>query len=49
MTTIDEVADGIYRIATFAPEFGISFNQSVIADDEPTLVHRRPTCTTGIR
>lgn len=40
-TRIDEVADGIFRIATPAP--GFSFNQYLILDDEPLLYH------TGLR
>jgi flavorubredoxin len=39
MTRIDEIADGVYRIATFNPEFGISFNQFLIDDDRPALIH----------
>lgn len=42
-TTIDEVADGIYRISTPVPpsEFpgGFSYNRYLIADDEPLLFH----------
>lgn len=40
-TRIDEIADGIFRIATPAP--GFSFNQYLILDDEPLLYH------TGLR
>ena len=39
---IDEIADGIYRIATFIPEVspeGFTFNQFLIAADEPLLFH----------
>ena len=44
-TTIDEVADGIYRIATPVDVVpgGFSFNQYLIVDDEPLLFH------TGLR
>ena len=42
-TTIDEVADGIHRIATFVPDAGISFNQYLVTGDEPFLFH------TGLR
>jgi flavorubredoxin len=42
-TTIDEVADGIYRISTPVPpsEFpgGFSYNRYLVADDEPLLFH----------
>jgi flavorubredoxin len=39
---IDEVADLIYRISTFVPDVGptgFTFNQYLIADDEPLLFH----------
>jgi flavorubredoxin len=39
MTRIDQVADGIYRISTFDPNHRISFNQFVIVDDRPALIH----------
>jgi flavorubredoxin len=38
-TTIDEIADGIHRIATFVPDAGISFNQILVTGDEPLLFH----------
>lgn len=41
-TTIDEIADGIYRISTFVPDVGptgFTFNQFLIAADEPLLFH----------
>jgi flavorubredoxin len=44
-TTIDEIADRIYRIATFVPEIGptgFTFNQFLIDADEPTLFHTGP-------
>jgi flavorubredoxin len=46
MTTIDEIADGIYRIFTpidIPGAGGFSFNQYLIADEEPLLFH------TGLR
>lgn len=47
ITTIDEIADGIYRIFTpVSPEVvpgGFSFNQYLIADDRPMIYH------TGLR
>jgi flavorubredoxin len=46
-TRIDEIADGIYRIATPVPPSvapgGFSFNQILMVDDEPLLFH------TGLR
>lgn len=38
-TTIDEINDGIYRIATFIPDVGLSFNQILVVGDEPLLFH----------
>jgi flavorubredoxin len=47
-TSVDEIAPGIYRISTPVPPSpalppGFSFNQYLIADDEPMLYH------TGLR
>jgi flavorubredoxin len=39
MARVDEIVDGIYRISAFVPEYGITFNQFLIEDDEPALVH----------
>ncbi len=44
-TTIDEIADRIYRISTFVPDVGptgFTFNQFLIDADEPTLFHTGP-------
>lgn len=45
-TTIDEIADGIYRISTPVPPEtipgGFSFNQYLIADDRPMVYHTGP-------
>src|ERR1700737_3778349 len=43
-THVDEVADGIYRINTAVeiPDGTFSFNQYLIADDEPLLFHSGP-------
>ena len=45
-TQIDEIADGIYRLSTFLPEFtppaGFTMNQFLIAADEPLLFHTGP-------
>lgn len=38
-TTIDEISDGIYRISTFVPAAGLSFNQILLAAEEPLLFH----------
>ena len=38
-TTVDEIADDIYRIATFVPDAGMSFNQILVNADEPFLFH----------
>lgn len=37
--TVTEIAAGLYRISTYAPDFGIQFNQFLVADDEPFLMH----------
>lgn len=45
-TTVDEVADGIFRISTpVPPEMmpgGFSFNQYLVVDDKPLLYHTGP-------
>ncbi|MEY2568376.1 MAG: hypothetical protein QOE35_2905 [Actinomycetota bacterium] len=45
-TTLDEIADGIYRLSThvaeIAPPAGFTFNQFLIAADEPLLFHTGP-------
>ena len=42
-TSIDEIADGIYRLSTFVPEIaapaGFTFNQFLVLADEPLLFH----------
>jgi flavorubredoxin len=41
-STIDEIADGIYRISTFVPDVspvGFTFNQFLVTGDEPLLFH----------
>lgn len=38
-TTIDEIEEGIYRISIPLPEADFSFNQFLIADEEPLLFH----------
>jgi flavorubredoxin len=39
MARTDQVADGIYRISTWTPAAGITFNQFLIVDERPALVH----------
>jgi hypothetical protein len=42
LTTLDEIADGIYRISTFVPEIGpdgFTFNQFLLDVEEPLLYH----------
>ena len=45
-TKLDEIADGIYRLATFVPEVappaGFTFNQFLIEAEEPLLFHTGP-------
>ncbi len=36
---VTEIASDVYRISTFHPEYGIQFNQFLIKDDEPFLMH----------
>ncbi|MFH8571329.1 MBL fold metallo-hydrolase [Streptomyces sp. NPDC017993] len=42
-TSVDEIADGIYRISTFIPEVaapaGFTFNQFLVDAEEPLLFH----------
>jgi flavorubredoxin len=42
-TVTDEIADGIYRISTFIPEIappaGFTFNQYLVAAEEPLIFH----------
>jgi flavorubredoxin len=43
--TVDEIADDIYRIATYVPEVspeGFTFNQFLVKADEPLLFHTGP-------
>lgn len=36
---VTEVARDVFRISTFHPDYGIQFNQFLIRDDEPFLMH----------
>jgi flavorubredoxin len=38
-TRVDEVADRIHRISTYVPDADFTFNQYLIAADEPLLFH----------
>jgi flavorubredoxin len=38
-STTTEIADNIFRISTFVPDAGMSFNQILINADEPLLFH----------
>ncbi|TFG85602.1 MAG: MBL fold metallo-hydrolase [Chromatiales bacterium] len=38
-SNVTEIAPDTYRISTFHPGFGIQFNQFLIKDDEPFLMH----------
>jgi len=38
-TRIDHVAGGIYRISTWTPQYRLTFNQFLIDDERPTLIH----------
>jgi len=38
-TTVTEIAPDTFRISTFRADYGIQFNQFVINDDEPFLMH----------
>jgi flavorubredoxin len=38
-TRIDNITGGIYRISSWDPDYGITFNQFLIDDERPTLVH----------
>jgi flavorubredoxin len=46
MSTVDEIAGGIYRISTWVPDIappaGFTFNQFLIDADEPLLFHTGP-------
>jgi flavorubredoxin len=42
-TRIDHISGGIYRISTMTAPYGITFNQFLIDDEQPTLVHTGET------
>ena len=39
---ISEISDGIYRISGLVPSYQITFNQFLIDDENPTLIHTGP-------
>ncbi len=39
MAKIDRVADGIYRICTHVSEYALGFNQFLIDDEHPAIIH----------
>ena len=39
---IEEIYDGIYRISGYNSTFGITFNQFLIDDEQPMLIHTGP-------
>jgi flavorubredoxin len=38
-STVTEIASDVYRISTFHPEYGMQFNQFLVKDDEPFMMH----------
>jgi len=38
-SNVAEIAPDVFRISTFHPDFGIQFNQFLVRDDEPFLMH----------
>jgi flavorubredoxin len=39
---ISEISDGIYRIAGFVDMYGLTFNQFLVNDEKPMLIHTGP-------
>jgi flavorubredoxin len=42
---ISEVSDGIYRISEYNEVYGITYNQFLINDEKPMLIHTGPVGT----
>lgn len=42
-THVTEIAENVFRISTYHPDYGIQFNQFLIRDEQPFLMH------TGLR
>ena len=40
--SISEIKDGIYRISGLVPDYGITFNQFLVDDEYPLLIHTGP-------
>jgi flavorubredoxin len=40
--SISEINDGVYRIARLVDTYGITFNQFLINDEQPALIHTGP-------
>src|SRR5207302_2641119 len=38
-TRVDHITGGVYRIATMTDAYGITFNQFLIDDERPALIH----------
>jgi len=38
-STITEIAPEVFRISTFHPQFGVQFNQFLVRDQDPFLMH----------
>ena len=38
-TTVIEITDGIFRLSTYLDSPGIVFNQYLVLDEEPLLLH----------
>ena len=47
MAEVDEIANGIFRIATFDPDEELTFNQFLIAGEQPLLFHTGPRALFG--
>ncbi len=39
MFDLTEIAEDVYRISVFVPEFNLAFNHFLVKDDEPLLFH----------
>jgi flavorubredoxin len=39
---VSEINNGIYRISGFVDTYGVTFNQFLIDDEHPTLIHTGP-------
>lgn len=39
MAVINEIAEDVYRISTYVPEWNLQFNQFLVKDEQPLLYH----------